>query len=133
MSYLLDTDICSFIIKRSSPRLLKRVRRYRPRELQVSSVTVYELEYGARRLPDRAAEFGRVIAAFLENVRILPFDEPAAVQAAIVRAALAARGTPIGAHDTMIAGQALAGAATLVTGNVREFGRVPGLRVDSWV
>lgn len=129
--YLLDTDICSYLMKRTHPQLIERVRLFAPGHLKVSGVTVFELTFGAHRSP-RCGEILRVIAAFLENVEVLPFDRAASVAAGRARAELAASGQPIGAYDVLIAGHARALGATLVTHNVREFSRVPGLTVEDW-
>jgi len=129
--YLLDTDTCSYLMRRTHPALIDRVRAFHAGELKVSVVTQYELEYGVRR-SDRVEELGLVVAAFLGNVEVLPFDVPAARRAAQVRGGLAASGTMIGSYDLLIAGHALALGATLVTNNTQEFGRVPGLRVENW-
>ena len=130
--YLLDTDTCSYLMKRTHPVLIGRVRAFRPGELKVSVVTQYELEYGVRR-SGRIEELGLVVAAFLGNLEVLSFDTAAARQAAQVRTDLAASGTMIGSYDLLIAGHALALGATLVTNNAQEFGRVPGLRVENWI
>ena len=129
--YLLDTDICSYLMKRTHPALVERVKGFAPRELGISVVTVYELEYGARRA-GRYQEMMRVIAAFLENVAVLSFDVSAARRAGRVRAELADDGAIIGAYDLLIAGHALATGSTLVTNNVREFLRVRDLAVENW-
>jgi tRNA(fMet)-specific endonuclease VapC len=129
--YLLDTDICSYLMKRTHPMLIERVRAFRPGELKVSVVTQYELEYGVRR-SDRMDELGLVVAAFLGNVEVLPFEVPAARQAAQIRSNLATSGAMIGSYDLLIAGQALSLDATLVTNNTQELGRVAGLRLENW-
>ncbi len=131
VSYLLDTDTCSYIMKRSHPDLLERLRDFAPGELQLSSVTVYELEFGVRR-SERRDELARVVEAFLSNVEVLPFDVAAAEQAAEIRATLTAAGSVIGAYDLLIAGHCLAVDARLVTNNVREFPRVDGLAIENW-
>ena len=131
MIYLLDTDTCSYLMKRAHPKLIDRVRTFRPGELKVSVVTQYELDYGVRR-SNRIEELGLVVAAFLGNVEVLPFDVPAARQAAQIRGDLAASGTMIGSYDLLIAGHALALGATLVTNNTQEFARVPGLVIENW-
>ena len=130
--YLLDTDTCSYLMKRTHPVLIDRVRAFRPGELKVSVVTQYELEYGVRR-SGRIEDLGLVVAAFLGNVEVLPFDTPAARQAAQIRSDLAVSGAMIGSYDLLTAGHALALRATLVTNNTQEFGRVPGLRVENWI
>jgi tRNA(fMet)-specific endonuclease VapC len=129
--YLLDTDICSYLMKGRRPALVERVRVFAPGELKVSSVTVYELEFGARK-SGRYEKLSRIIRAFLENVEILPFDTSAARHAGAIRADLSAAGKIIGAYDLQIAGHARSLGATLVTNNVREYSRVRDLGVESW-
>ncbi len=129
--YLLDTDICSYLMKRRHPALIERVQGFAPSELKISVITVYELEFGARR--SGRPEIRRVIEAFLENVEVLPFDSPAARQAGDIRAHLAEAGTLIGAYDLLIGGHARSLGAVLVTNNVKEFSRVPDLRIENWV
>jgi tRNA(fMet)-specific endonuclease VapC len=130
--YFLDTDICSYLMKRSQPALIERVRAFAPRELKVSVVTLFELEYGILR-SERREHLRRVVRAFLENVEVLTWTADAAQEAGAVRAELAAAGTPIGGYDLLIAGHARNLDATLVTNNVREFSRVSGLRLADWV
>ena len=132
MSYLLDTDICSYVMKRRHPDLIERVRAFAYRELSVSVVTVFELEFGAKR-SGRHDELMRVIDAFLDNVEILAFDRAAAREAGAIRAALHAANATVGAYDLLIAGHARSTGSTLVTNNVREFSRVPGLAVENWI
>ena len=129
--FLLDTDISSYLMKRSHPALIDRVRGFEPRELKISTVSLFELEFGARR-SGRQVALARVIRAFLENVEVLPFVLAAAREAAAVRAELTASGRILGAYDLQIAGHARALGAVLVTNNVREFERVAGLRVENW-
>lgn len=129
--YLLDTDVCSDVMKRRSRALVERVRGFAPRELKVSVVTVYELEFGARRT-ERRDEVLAVIHAFLDNVEVLLLNRAAARHAGQIRADLTAAGEIIGAYDLLIAGHALSLGATLVTNNVGEFGRVRGLDLENW-
>ncbi len=130
--YILDTDICSYLMKRRHPALIERVRGFEPRELKTSVITVYELEFGARR-SGRYDAISRVISAFLDNVGVLPFDTPAARHAGAIRADLTTAGVIIGAYDLQIAGHARSLGATLVTNNVREFSRVRDLQIENWV
>ena len=129
--YLLDTDICSFVMKRRYPALQQRVEAFAAGSLKVSSITRFELEYGVRR-KHSSADLERVVAAFLFNVEILAFDGEAARRAGDVRARLDKIGNPIGAYDLLIAGHALSLGATLVTHNLRELERVPELLVEDW-
>jgi tRNA(fMet)-specific endonuclease VapC len=130
--FVLDTDICSYLMKRTHPGLIERVTRFSPQELKISAVTVFELEYGIRR-SERRETLRRVVREFLENVEVLTWTVPAAVEAGAVRAELAAAGRPIGAYDMLIAGHARSLNATLVTNNLQEFSRVSGLQLDDWV
>ncbi|WP_425350084.1 PIN domain-containing protein [Methylobacterium tarhaniae] len=97
--------------------------------LVLSSVVAHELFYGAFRSPNRAGSLARVDAL---RFPIVPFDAADARRAGEVRAALATLGTPIGPHDVLIAGQASQRGSVLVTRNLREFRRVPGLAVEDW-
>lgn len=131
MTYLLDTDTSSFVMKRSHPALIERVRGFAAGELKVSAVTAFELESGARR-SDRYPILMRVIEAFLDNVEVLPLDLSAAREAGALRADLAAAGQPIGAYNLLIAGHARSRGMTLVTHNVSEFSRVERLEIEDW-
>jgi tRNA(fMet)-specific endonuclease VapC len=132
VSYLLDTDICSYVMKRSHPPLIERVRAFAYRELKVSAVTVFELEFGAKR-SGRYEALMRVIDAFLDNVEVLPFDRAAATEAGAIRADLHAANATIGAYDLLIAGHARATGSILISNNLREFSRVPDLALENWM
>lgn len=97
----------------------------------MSTVTAFELEYGARRT-NRYERLIRVIRAFLENTEVLPFTVEAAREAGKIRADPASAGKMIGAYDLLIAGHARALEATLVTNNVKEFSRVERLSIENW-
>jgi tRNA(fMet)-specific endonuclease VapC len=131
MKYLLDTDACIFLIKRISPKLLKRLQRERVGAVGISSITLAELRFGvsnsARREQNEAA-----LLRFLMPLNIEPFDQQAGAVYGNVRAALQRRGKPIGPLDTLIGAHALALGAVLVTNNIREFKRIPGLSVERW-
>jgi tRNA(fMet)-specific endonuclease VapC len=130
--YVLDTDICSYLMKRAQPALIERVKTFAPRELRISVITLFELEYGILRSEHRD-HLHRVVRAFLENVEVLPWTASAAYEAGAVRAELAAAGSLIRAYDLQIAGHVRSLDATLVTNNLREFSRVSGLRLADWV
>jgi tRNA(fMet)-specific endonuclease VapC len=127
---LLDTSTCVQILRAHEPAL-RRFARLGPDDVAISAVTVAELRYGELkgRTPSRARAR---LAAFLEPLEVLPFDAAAAEHHARTRLALAKAGTPIGERDLIIAATALAHALTVVTGNVREFRRVPALDVVDW-
>jgi len=127
--YLLDTDICVYAL-RHHPRVVREMAVRSPADIAVPCMVEAELHFGALR--SRDPEKGRSeVAAFLAPLGRQPFDSVAAWHHAQVRDALSAR--PIGERDLVIASTALAHRATLVTHNVGEFGRVPGLSVEDWV
>lgn len=131
MKFLLDTDICIYLIKRKSPKVLARLAHHDVAEVGVSSITVGELVYGVEKSRD-AERNQRALEQFLLPLTVVPFDRPAALAYGAVRAALEGRGRPAGPLDTLIGAQALASNFTLVTNNVREFRRIPGLSVENW-
>lgn len=131
MSYLLDTNVCIRYLNGRAPGVLARLRSLQPDEIVVCAVVKAELFYGAQRShnPERSLA---VQGQFLQPYRSLPFDDAAAEIAGLVRAQLAAQGTPIGPYDLQIAAIALAYNCTLVTHNMREFGRIPDLLLEDW-
>ena len=130
MTHLLDTDTCIGVL-RQKPGMVERLSRLAPADVAVSMVTVYELFCGVEKAGDPAKERGKV-ERFISAIAELPLERAAAQKAAQVRAELERQGTVIGPYDLLIAGQALAGDLTLVTGNLAEFRRVPGLKIESW-
>jgi tRNA(fMet)-specific endonuclease VapC len=129
---VLDSNTISYYF-RGDPQVVPQLQALRPVEVGVPAIVEYELRYGLLRLPEEtAAPRLAALARLLRPMQILPFDSECAAQAARLRATLEAAGTPIGPHDTLIAATALRHQATLVTRNVREFGRVPGLRCVNW-
>lgn len=129
--FILDTDICSYIMRRSSARLLERIRAVSLDDQAVSIVTVAELLFGIR-LSARLVQAKDAFDAFIPHLAVLDWDYSAAEHYAEIRADLKRRGSPIGSNDLMIAAHARSLDATLVTNNVREFRRVTGLRVENW-
>ena len=118
---------------RGDPLVVPRLQAVPPADLGVPAIVEYELRYGLQRLPrDAAAPRLEALAQLLRPMHILPFDSACAAQAAGIRVALEAAGTPIGPHDTLIAATALRHQATLVTRNVRAFSRVAGLQWLNW-
>ena len=131
MKYLLDTNICIYLIKNTYPALTAHLLSHSPDDFLISSITVYELEYGAAK--SRWGEQTRQkLALFLAPFRILPFDTDDAVIAGRIRGYLEQKGTPIGPYDIQIAAQGLSKKLTIVTHNTGEFQRVPQLRVEDW-
>lgn len=128
--FLLDTNIVVFALRRSPGPLRERLRQESGR-LAASSVTVSELAYGAERSADPVSS--RLdVEQFLALVTVLPFDAAAAQHAGEIRAHLATAGTPIGGYDVLIAGHARSAGLAVVTNNIREFARVPGLETVDW-
>lgn len=129
---ILDSNTISYYF-RGDPQVVAPLQALRPAEVGVPAIVEYELRFGLQRLPEAAAA-PRLLALtqFLRPMQSLAFDADCAAIAAHVRAALEAIGTPIGPHDTLIAATALRHQATLVTRNVREFSRVPGLQCLNW-
>lgn len=129
---ILDTNTISCYF-RGDPRVVPRLQALRPAELGVPAIVEYELRYGLMRLPPEAAEPRMAaLAQLLRPMQLLAFDSECATHAARIRATLEAAGHPIGPHDTLIAATALRHQATLVTRNVKEFSRVPGLQCLNW-
>jgi len=131
LQYMLDTNICIYVMKRYPDALAERFDALADR-LCLSAVTLCELQYGAeksaRRLENLAA-----IDAFAARLDMLSFPVKASMHFADIRATLERKGTPIGPFDMMIAAHARAEGLTLVTNNTREFDRVEGLKVENWV
>ena len=131
MTYLLDTNICIYALKNRPPQVLDRLRTIGMASVALSTITVLELRQGAEKSQQRAANHER-LDFFLAPMKVLAFDEEAALVGARIRAHLERQGTPIGDYDSLIAAQALARDLILVTNNVREFERVPGLQLENW-
>ena len=129
--YLLDTNICIFVMKNRFPALTDTLLGKNPDDIAISSITLYELEYGAAK--SRWGEKTRdKLYAFLSPFSILPFDANDAVAAGYIRAMLAEQGSPIGPYDVQIAAQAYARDLIVVTHNTAEFSRIPNLRIEDW-
>lgn len=130
MIYLLDTDICIYLINARPARVLARFRQERMGAIGISSVTAAELAYSVTK--SDSARNRRALEMFLAPLEILPFDASAIWKYGEFRSELERRGQPIGTLDTMIAAHALALNTIMVTNNTRDFSRVPGLRLENW-
>jgi len=135
MIYMLDTNICSFIMRERQPEVLVRLQSAveDQHRIVISVVTYYEMLLGTigRNASSRHATLVDKFAARLSE--ILPWDRQAADEATRITKELGAKGTPIGPNDAMIAGHALASKCVLVTNNTREFSRVGALQLEDWV
>lgn len=129
--YLLDTNIVIYVIKRRPLAILEVFNR-RHGHMAVSAVTVAELIHGAEKSAYPARNLG-VVEDFLSRLAALPYTIEAAYHYGSIRAALEQTGQPIGVNDLHIAAHARSHGLTLVSNNLREFARVPGLMVENWV
>lgn len=130
ISYLLDTNICIYVINARPPKVLARFRRERLGTIGISSITAAELAFGVAK--SGSARNREALEMFLAPLEVLSFDAFAIWYYGELRAGLERRGQLIGALDTMIAAHALASNAILVTNNTGEFARVPELRLQDW-
>lgn len=130
LRYMLDTNIVIYTIK-NRPKIVKEAFVAHYGQVCISTVTLMELIYGAEKsaAPGRNT---RDVEAFAARLDVLDYDSEAAAHSGQLRSELAKAGTPIGPYDQMIAGHARSRGFILVTNNVREFARVPGLRVENW-
>lgn len=129
--YLLDTNICIYVIKRKPSQVLTRFNEHAP-SLAVSTITVAELSFGVENSQHQERN-RREVEDFLSRLSILDYDERAASHFGNIKATLRKQGTPIGEADIHIAAHARSQGMVVVTNNTREFGRVEGLRVQDWV
>jgi tRNA(fMet)-specific endonuclease VapC len=128
-AYLLDANAVIAILNDSASSVAQRVRAEEPRDVAISAIVAHELYYGAYKSKRVAKNLVLIESLQFE---VLELDQDDAKHAGEVRAILAARGTPIGPYDVLIAGQAKARNRILVTNNTSEFSRVPGLRTQNW-
>jgi tRNA(fMet)-specific endonuclease VapC len=129
--YMLDTDTCSYIMKRSNDAVLKRLRKVPVNDVCISVITKSELLYGVELSPKRQQD-ETALTAFLGYVEILDFPDRASAHYAMIRADLKKQGTMIGANDLFIAAHARCLGLTLVTNNTREFRRARNLAIENW-
>ncbi len=132
MRYMLDTNICSYVLRSRPASVKERFDEAGPDALGISTIVLAELLYGAARHASGAA-IRREIRDFVSRLNVLPWNEAAAEHYGDLRAELERRGRPLGAMDLMIAAHARSRGATLVSNDVRHFERVEGLLVANWV
>jgi tRNA(fMet)-specific endonuclease VapC len=131
MKYMLDTNICIYLIKRRPAELVDRLQQEQLGDVGISAITSAELLYGVAK-SQRKEQNMTALEKFLLPLVVAEFDDGAAAAYAITRATLEQRGTPIGSLDTLIAGHALSLNVTLVTHNTAEFSLVQDLRIEDW-
>ncbi|XCN71394.1 MAG: type II toxin-antitoxin system VapC family toxin [Candidatus Electrothrix aestuarii] len=131
MNFLLDTDICIYLINKRPPSVISRFKQYQPGDIGISVITVSELEYGVAK-SIRLEENQQRLEAFLAPFELLPYTTETVRTYGAIQADLEKRGEVIGPLDMLIAAQALTEELTLVTNNEREFRRIPGLQIENW-
>jgi tRNA(fMet)-specific endonuclease VapC len=132
MVWYLDTNVCIDFLRGEHTALLEHFQQMLAQQIKVPAVVKMELLYGAERSKNPARE-QRIVNAFLAPYEIIPFDDTCTAVCASIRHQLEAAGQHIGPWDNLIAATALAHQATLVTNNVKEFSRIPGLQIENWV
>ncbi|ECE6549037.1 TPA: type II toxin-antitoxin system VapC family toxin [Salmonella bongori] len=134
-TYMLDTCICSFIMREQPDAVLKRLEQavLRGHRIVISAITYSEIRFGATG-PKASPRHVQLVEDFCARLdAILPWNRAAIDATTEIKVALRLTGTPLGPNDTAIAGHAISAGAVLVTNNVREFARVPGLEPEDWV
>ena len=131
IDFLLDTNICIYIIKKKPQKVLDELRNHDVSEIGISSITLGELEYGANK-SSRVEENKFAIAEFVAPLEIIDFNDNAARAYGEIRADLEKRGKVIGPLDMLIGAHALSLECTLVTNNTKEFKRIKGLELANW-
>ena len=132
MKYLLDTNFCIYLIKKKPTSVLKKLQKCRISNIGISSITLSELEYGVEK--STLFEKNKIaLLEFLAVIDIYPFDEVAARRYGTIRAHLEKQGKVMGPFDMLIAAHAKALDVILVTNNMKEFKRVPDLKIENWV
>lgn len=131
LKFMLDTNICIYTIKRK-PAEVREAFNLHQTQLGISTVTLMELIYGAEKSAYPQKNL-RVVEGFAGRLEVLDYDQAAAAHSGQLRAELAKAGKTIGAYDQMIAGHARSRGLILVSNNLAEFERVPGLRLENWV
>ncbi len=129
--YLLDTDICIYIIKNKPPHVLHVLRKKEKNDIYISSISVAELQYGVEK--SEFIDKNRVaLLEFLSIFNIICFDDKDAVEFGKLKVNLERNGRIIGPMDLLISAQALSKNLTLVTNNIKEFARIDGLKIENW-
>jgi tRNA(fMet)-specific endonuclease VapC len=131
LAYMLDTNICIYVMKHYPPDLQEKFNSL-AEQLCISSITLAELHYGAEKSARRVENL-TAIEHFVARLDVLPFEAKAAAHYGQLRAELERAGTPCGVHDMQIGGHARSEGLIIVTNNLREFSRMPGMRVENWV
>ena len=132
MMYMLDTNICIYIIKQKPKSVIDKFKKMKNANICISSITYSELLYGAEKSSNIAKNL-LALTMFLSNIEILSYDESASIDYGIIRSKLEKQGKIIGPLDMLIAAHAKSLNITLVSNNLKEFERVDGLKLENWV
>jgi tRNA(fMet)-specific endonuclease VapC len=132
MQYMLDTNICIYIIKRKPQAVIERFLQTEISQIGISSITLSELLFGVSK-SSKPDQNKIALAQFIAPLEIMPYDDQAAHRYGDLRAHLERQGKPIGSLDMLIAAHALSINSTIVTNNEKEFIRIPNLKIDNWV
>lgn len=131
MEYLLDTNICIYIIKKKPQIVLQRFKKFPLGSIGISTITLAELQFGIHKSSNPEKNLA-ALNLFTIPLEIIDFDYNATVEYGFIRAELEKKGTPIGPLDTLIAAHAKSAGLTLVTNNEKEFNRIPNLKIENW-
>ncbi len=132
MTYMLDTNICIYVLKRSPIEVYRKFVEHANKDVCISVITLAELQHGVFK-SDRIEKNAENLEKLMRIISVLPFENSCAKEYGKICAHLQKSGTPIGIMDMLIAAHAKALDYTLVTNNVREFERVPGLKIENWI
>ncbi len=132
MKFLLDTNICIYIIKKRPADVINRFKSIDPGDIAISSITLAELQFGVMKSSDPVRN-QEALNKFITPLEIADFDYFDTLEYGKTRAYLESKGTPIGPLDTLIASQALSKGLILVSNNLKEFSRIPGLVMENWL
>jgi len=132
MEYLLDTNICIYIIKKRPQSVIDKFKTIPIGEIGISSITLAELQYGIMK-SSNPEKNNIALNKFITPLEIMDFDYNATIEYGKIRANLEKKGTPIGPLDTLIGAHAKSLNLILVTNNEKEFLRIPGLKIENWI
>ena len=132
MRYLLDTNICIYLIKKRPKEVLYQFKKHPPQDVAISTITLFELQYGIEKslYPQQSKD---ALAKFLSPLNLISMDRSSALESAVIRAQLEKQGMPIGPYDLLIAGLARSRDMILVTNNTKEFERVDNIYIENWI
>jgi tRNA(fMet)-specific endonuclease VapC len=130
--YLLDTNICIYIVNKHPQNIVQRIEKYNPIDIKISAITIAEMEYGASKSKKKTKN-RQALMDFISTFEIIPFELKDAEVYGIIRAELEREGKVIGAYDMQLAAQALSRNYIFITNNTKEFNRIKKLKIENWV